>query len=65
MPIMDGYELALRLRYAARTERIHLIAIAGYGGEQHREKSRAAGFATHLLKPIDFGRARRDVVRGC
>jgi len=65
MPIMDGYELALRLRTLPGPERIHLIAIAGYGGEQHREKSRAAGFATASTQADRFRRARRDVVRGC
>ncbi len=53
LPDMDGYELARRLR--ARPEMAHatLIAVTGYGQEQDRAQARAAGFAHHLVKPVD------------
>jgi CheY-like chemotaxis protein len=56
MPIMDGYELALRLRTLPELERIHLIAISGCGGEPHREV--ASGRLRHARTQADrFRRA--------
>jgi CheY-like chemotaxis protein len=51
MPGMDGYELAklFRKRYG---DAILLVAVTGYGGEEHHKKSREAGFDAHLLKPV-------------
>lgn len=52
LPIMDGYDLAVRIREQLGTH-CTLIALTGYGGERDRERSNAAGFATHLVKPIE------------
>jgi CheY-like chemotaxis protein len=30
-----------------------LVALSGYGQEQDRRRSQEAGFALHLVKPID------------
>jgi PAS domain S-box-containing protein len=51
LPVMDGYELAVRLR--DRVAGVHLLALTGYGQDRDRERSRAAGFAHHFVKPID------------
>jgi CheY-like chemotaxis protein len=57
LPVMDGYELAKRLRQARGTSReLHLVAITGYGQEADRQRSTAAGFNLHLVKPIDLGK---------
>lgn len=53
LPEMDGYELALRLKKHEATSRVALIAISGYGQEQDRQRSNEAGFAYHLVKPVD------------
>ncbi|MBA3538421.1 MAG: GAF domain-containing protein [Deltaproteobacteria bacterium] len=53
LPGMDGYDLAARLRLLPKCATISLIAITGYGEPEHRERSRRAGFAHHLVKPID------------
>ena len=53
LPVMDGYELAQRLRALPGLERLVLIAVTGYGQEQDRTKTHEAGFDTHLVKPID------------
>ncbi len=50
LPVMDGYELARLVR--ARTPAIKLIALTGYGQANDRERSRAAGFDAHLVKPV-------------
>jgi PAS domain S-box-containing protein len=54
LPVMDGYELAARLRDIPGLERIRLIALTGYGQQSDRRKTRDAGFAHHLVKPVDF-----------
>jgi len=54
LPVMDGYELAARLRQLPGLSRIRLIALTGYGQESDRRRTRAAGFDHHLVKPVDF-----------
>ena len=49
---MDGYEVASRLRADGFTSAM-ILAISGYGQDEDRRKSRAAGFDPHLVKPID------------
>ena len=52
LPIMDGHELARRMRELLG-RKCALIALTGYGRAEDRHKSRAAGFDTHLVKPVD------------
>jgi two-component system, sensor histidine kinase len=49
LPLLDGYELALRLR-AALGDSILLIAHTGYSDEK---RSLANGFDLHLTKPAE------------
>ena len=51
LPVMDGYELARRLR--DQLGPIHQIALTGYGQASDRERAMAAGFDVHLVKPVD------------
>jgi signal transduction histidine kinase/CheY-like chemotaxis protein len=53
LPLMDGYEVARRIRADPRLEGVCLIAVTGYGQASDRQRSRAAGFDLHLVKPID------------
>lgn len=53
LPEMDGYELALRFKQQEVTSEIALIAVTGYGQAQDRQRSSDAGFAHHLVKPVD------------
>jgi signal transduction histidine kinase len=59
LPVMDGYELARRLR---ALRRLHLVALSGYGQEADRQRSAEAGFEVHLTKPVDL-RHLENVVR--
>jgi PAS domain S-box-containing protein len=52
LPVMDGYELAERLRARTRGA-CRLIALTGYGQESDRKRSEASGFDGHLVKPVD------------
>lgn len=56
LPDIDGTELARQLRSDPATGNMVLIAVTGYGQEQDREKSRAAGFDHHLVKPVDMSK---------
>ena len=51
LPGLDGYELARRLREKHGQAPI-LIAATGYGQPQDRVRSVAAGFDSHLIKPV-------------
>jgi signal transduction histidine kinase/CheY-like chemotaxis protein len=53
LPGMDGYEVARRLRDEARSRAV-LIAVSGYGRDEDRALSRAAGCEQHLVKPVEF-----------
>src|SRR6267378_1824529 len=52
LPLMDGYEVARRLRRHDRLKGVWMIAVSGYGQDSDRERSHAAGFNLHLVKPI-------------
>jgi PAS domain S-box-containing protein len=54
LPVMDGYELARRLRDSERGRAMRLVAVTGYGQGADRMAARAAGFDEHFIKPIDL-----------
>jgi CheY-like chemotaxis protein len=54
LPDIDGIELARRLRQLPATADSLLIATTGYGQENDRNQTKAAGFDHHLVKPIDI-----------
>jgi len=61
MPVMDGYELAARLRKSAGpTPR--LIAITGYGAETVAAEAEE-GFDQHLIKPFDVNRLQELIAQ--
>jgi CheY-like chemotaxis protein len=53
MPQMDGYEAARRLRAEPHGKGAFLVALTGWGQQEHRDRSRLAGFDAHLTKPLD------------
>jgi len=61
LPGMDGYELASLLRKAAPDCR--LIALTGYGQKKDRERAMAAGFAAHLVKPVQISEILEMITR--
>jgi CheY-like chemotaxis protein len=56
LPDGDGWELVRKLR--EQIPGLKAIAMSGYGMRADLEKSKAAGFAAHLIKP--FGPADLD-----
>jgi PAS domain S-box-containing protein len=54
LPIMDGYELATRLRAIPGWQRVKLVALTGYGQRSDKQRAAAAGFDEHLVKPVSL-----------
>jgi PAS domain S-box-containing protein len=54
LPGMDGYEVGRRLRADQRFDGCLLVALTGYGSPEDRERSQAAGFNVHMVKPVDL-----------
>jgi CheY-like chemotaxis protein len=53
MPEMDGYEVAQRLRREPWGEETWLVALTGWGLDEHKRRTKDAGFDQHLTKPAD------------
>ena len=53
LPGMSGHEVAEQLRLRPWFEACMLVAVTGWGQEQDRATSRAAGFDYHLVKPVN------------
>jgi PAS domain S-box-containing protein len=64
LPVMDGYELARRIRTDARLRHVRLVAVTGYGQSRDRARSEEAGFDLHLVKPVDLETLTQVIQRG-
>lgn len=51
---MDGFETARQIQARCSAAPIPVIALTGLGQEQDRARTRDAGFAAHLVKPVDL-----------
>jgi two-component system CheB/CheR fusion protein len=54
LPGMDGYEVAKRIRQETRLRSARLIALSGYGSEEHRQQCLSVGFDGLLVKPVQL-----------
>ncbi|MBE3026209.1 diguanylate cyclase [Janthinobacterium sp. BJB1] len=54
LPGMNGYEVARALRRTAAGAAAVLVALTGWGAENDRSQSSAAGFDHHLTKPANL-----------
>lgn len=54
LPVMNGYELARRLRAEPSTSKAVLVALTGYGQAHDRVLTKTAGFDHHFVKPLDL-----------
>jgi PAS domain S-box-containing protein len=61
LPLIDGYEVARQIRSGPGGAEVRLIALTGYGFPEDRERSRAAGFDRHLVKPAMPEDLRREL----
>jgi len=53
LPRIDGYEVCRRIREQPWGRGLMIVALTGWGQEEDRQKSKEAGFNTHLVKPVD------------
>jgi signal transduction histidine kinase len=53
LPVLDGYEVARRLRQTPIGKAALLLALTGYGQREDRQNAEAAGFDHHFVKPAD------------
>jgi len=53
LPKMSGLAAARKIREQSWGKAIFLIAVTGWGDEEHRRQSAEAGFDLHLVKPVD------------
>jgi PAS domain S-box-containing protein len=53
MPRMNGYDAARAMRGQSWGRDLPLVALTGWGQEEDRRQTRAAGFNRHLVKPVE------------
>ena len=53
LPVMNGYELARKFRSTPELAGVRLVALTGYGKSEDQQRTKAAGFDDHLVKPVD------------
>jgi DNA-binding response OmpR family regulator len=56
LPDLSGYDVAQLMRQDPLLQRVALIALTGWGQEEHKQRARDAGFDFHLTKPVDLDR---------
>jgi len=53
LPVMDGHEIARRIRTDPAIAPATLIALTGWGAEAELRRTRESGFDFHMVKPVD------------
>ncbi|HUQ74050.1 MAG TPA: ATP-binding protein, partial [Burkholderiales bacterium] len=52
MPRMNGYDACKAIRAQAWSRKAKLVALSGWGQEEHKARAREAGFDHFLVKPV-------------
>lgn len=63
LPKLNGYEVCRRMRERPWGRDMLLVALTGWGQEEDRNRSREAGFDSHLVKPVDDQALRELLAR--
>jgi CheY-like chemotaxis protein len=58
LPRVDGWRLGELLRRLPGLADLPILALTGYGQPADHQRSHAAGFRHHLVKPCDYGEIR-------
>lgn len=61
LPVMDGWELARRIRATAHS--LPIVAVTARDQESDKLRSAELGFEEHLVKPIDLAQLERIIDR--
>ena len=65
MPVLDGYELAARIRSQERPgERLPIVALTANATKGEADRCRAVGMDDYLTKPVDLDRLRDVLTHG-
>jgi CheY-like chemotaxis protein len=54
LPVVDGLQVARRIRQEPGLRNVLLIALTGYGRDADKQATRDAGFDYHLAKPVAY-----------
>lgn len=52
LPLLDGFEVARRIREDRSNDSVFLVALSGYGQPVDKRRALEAGFDLHLTKPV-------------
>ena len=63
LPDMSGYELCEAIRRLPHLRTVKLVALTGWGNDEHRRRAVAAGFDYHLTKPAEIEVIERIIAR--
>jgi two-component system CheB/CheR fusion protein len=64
LPRLNGYDTARALRELPGLADVLIVALTGYGQDEDFEKTRAAGFDAHLVKPVEIDALLRTIAAG-
>lgn len=53
MPVLNGYEVARRIRQHSWGAGVRLVALTGWGQEENKRQAERSGFDRHVIKPVD------------
>ena len=53
MPRLNGYDVCRQIRDQDWGKKVCVIALSGWGQDEDRRRSSAAGFDHHLVKPVE------------
>ena len=53
LPLLNGYEVAQRIREQPWGASMFLIAVTGWGQEEDRQRSAEVGLNVHMVKPVE------------
>ncbi len=54
LPKLNGYDTCRRMREQPWGKNMVIVAVTGWGQEEDRRRSQAAGFNQHLVKPVEY-----------
>jgi two-component system CheB/CheR fusion protein len=63
LPVMNGYEVARKIRARNHLDGVLLVALTGYGSQADIAAARDAGFDEHVIKPAELHTLERVLGR--
>ncbi|MGZ5017429.1 MAG: ATP-binding protein, partial [Methylobacter sp.] len=59
LPVMDGYEVAEKLRQCAELDEVFIIALSGYAQPNNPDMLSTTSFDEYLVKPLDMEKLQK------